>query len=682
MWILSKILKSLGSNKPAFDNDLSTYWVWNNIWDTHDSIDKLSHDQLLLLYKGWVFASCDAIWDWMALLDIALFKSKKRQDKLRDNPIMDLLTSEMIKWMSVYLKTLWATYLYKETAWNKMVNILLLKTWNVIEIKDWNNNVVQYQYSDWAGMFLFEPDDIIKIESFNPIIADSWMTPLKAVSNQVAMDMASIEFNKLFFENGWRPWTILKHEKKIKQEEKDAYLAKWKANYVWLKNSHKVAFLDQWVDVKDFSSTQKDMDLSAQRTFTMDEVLMAFRVSKPILWKSDWVWFADRKVPWFYFNEFTLKPLAKLIQDWLNRDKEFKRAWYVSFLFPQDKEDLQKEWTAWLITHNQYLIATSRPLIENWNVLFTWETVQFEWVPVDEWKAKKTVDIEEMLVKWLNSAFNIKKFWTEEYNETIWKTKITRTDKYENEVVKIQRKIFNEQEKEILKNLNSKSKAIRKEDDMFDEDTSKLVYTAMYTPFFTRMMKIEWTIALKEISKEAFDIKKLNKWIWDDIDRMANDIDDVTKKEIFAIIKSWNEAWLWADAISLNIRSKFNQYTKKSWRVEKIARTEVTKASNKSQDEAYVQSVVVSQKEWFTALDDRVSPECQVLHWKKVKLSESFLKKGDKDELWNKVTYETVEFPPRHVNCRCTIRPIISRKSFEWVSDTLSQKWITLKINK
>tara|TARA_R110000744_G_scaffold92466_1_gene179018 strand:- start:2262 stop:2417 length:156 start_codon:yes stop_codon:yes gene_type:complete len=51
-------------------------------------------------------------------------------------------------------------------------------------------------------MYTFDKDDLIVIKTFSPIQADSGMTPLKAVSNQVAMDQASIEFNKLFFENG------------------------------------------------------------------------------------------------------------------------------------------------------------------------------------------------------------------------------------------------------------------------------------------------------------------------------------------------------------------------------------------------------------------------------------------------------------------------------------------------
>jgi SPP1 gp7 family putative phage head morphogenesis protein len=214
---------------------------------------------------------------------------------------------------------------------------------------------------------------------------------------------------------------------------------------------------------------------------------------------------------------------------------------------------------------------------------------------------------------------------------------------------------------------------------LFDEKKYNLLYITLYTKYFEEMMTKEWTIAIEEISDETFAIAKLNKWIGENIDRMSEDIDDTTRKEIFAIIKEWNKEGLWADAIAASVRSKFNQYTRKTGRIEKVVRTEVTRASNKSQESAYEQSWVVQEKEWFTALDERVAPECAVLHGKKIKVWGTFLKKGDKDPLGNKVTYESVKFPPRHVNCRCTLRPIISRKSLEITKEHFEKKWLIFK---
>lgn len=52
------------------------------------------------------------------------------------------------------------------------------------------------------SFYRFEVEDLIVFKTFSPIFEQSGMTPLKAVAAQVAMDLSSIEYNRLFFENG------------------------------------------------------------------------------------------------------------------------------------------------------------------------------------------------------------------------------------------------------------------------------------------------------------------------------------------------------------------------------------------------------------------------------------------------------------------------------------------------
>lgn len=671
MWIFKNLLSWV--SKKSF-HELwsfgSMQWLfWNN------TSDNLSDDELLSLYRGWVFWCSDLIWDGMSSLEKQLYKTDQELETI-NHDYTKLIDAKLVKAISIFLKTLWVVYIYKETMWNKVKSLLLLKSQNV-QVTKWALwNVLFYTYYDGQKFYKFLPEDLIVIKSFSPLFSDSWMTPLKAVATQVATDLSSVEFNRLFFENGGKPWTIFKHNAKIDWSVRDKYIANWKEQFGGLKNAHKVAFLDQGIDIVDFSANQKDMELVSQRQFTMDEVLMIFRVPKPLMGKSDGVWFADKNVPWYYFAEYSLKPLAKLIEDSLNAQL-FEWIWFFSFEFTQDKEELLKEYNWNVITLNQYLLWTWRPAVEGGDRL--WDGTEITAI-----KEKSVVwsRLEKSLSKGLEKMFETKEFGTDEYNEKQWKIKITRTDIEESKMIKIQKKIFNAQEKEILSNLSdTKSiKEIKKEDDLFNAKKFDLMYTLLYTPFFTKLAETEWTIAIEEISDEEFAVAKMNPWIGENIDRMSEDIDDVTRKEMFDIIKQWNRDQVWANAIAASIRAKFNQYTRKSWRVEKIARTEVTRASNKSQDEAYEQSGVVSKKQWYTSLDERVSSECAALHGKEIKVWGTFLKKWSKDSLWNLVTYESVKYPPRHVNCRCTLRPIISRKSFEQVKDLLGNKWIKFYI--
>ena len=669
MWIFTKLFSW---SKKEYFHELWSYW---NIWGlfSNENSSNMSDDELLALYRGWVFWCSDLIWDGMSWLERQLYKTEQELETI-DHDYMKLIDAQLVKAISIFLKTLWIVYLYKETMWLKVTKLLLLKSQNVQATKWVLWEPLYYTYFDWQKFYKFMPEDLIVMKSFSPLFSDSWMTPLKAVSTQVATDLSSVEFNRLFFENGWKPWTIFKHNAKIEWKTRDKYIAKWKEQFAWLKNAHKVAFLDQWIEIVDFSANQKDMELVSQRTFTMDEVLMIFRVPKPLMWKSDWVWFADKNVPWYYFSEYTLKPLAKLIEDELNKQL-FDWIGFFSFEFMQDKEELLKEYQWNTITLNQYLLWT-------WRDAVSWGDRLWDGTEITVIKEKQVeTRIEKSLSKWFEKMFETKEFGTEEYNEKVWKTKIARTDVYEDNMIKLQKKIFSAQEKDILANLwDTKAvKEIKKEEDLFDAKKYDLMYSLLYSPYFTKLTKAEWTIAMEEISDEDFAVAKMNPWIGENIDRMSEDIDDVTRKEMFDIIKQWNRDKVWAAQIATSIKAKFNQYTKSKWRVEKIARTEVTRASNKSQDEAYIQSGVVEKKQWYTSLDERVAPECAALHWKEVKTWWIFLKKGDKDSLWNKITYETIKFPPRHVNCRCTLRPIISRKSFEIVKGIMERNWKTFK---
>ena len=98
------------------------------------------------------------------------------------------------------------------------------------------------------------------------------------------------------------------------------------------------------------------------------------------------------------------------------------------------------------------------------------------------------------------------------------------------------------------------------------------------------------------------------------------------------------------------------------YRGDRIARTEVMNASNYATEEAYKQSGVVQEEEWLTALDERTCPWCSEMNGKTVNLGDRFFSKGDSLDVGGKLlnfNYESIERPPLHANCRCTLLPVI-----------------------
>jgi len=99
------------------------------------------------------------------------------------------------------------------------------------------------------------------------------------------------------------------------------------------------------------------------------------------------------------------------------------------------------------------------------------------------------------------------------------------------------------------------------------------------------------------------------------------------------------------------------------YRSERIARSEVVRASNFAATEAYDQSGVVEGLQWMVTPDDALCPYCSPLDGKTISLGDRFFDKGDKvegnDGSKFDLNYEDVEFPPLHPNCRCTVVPIV-----------------------
>jgi SPP1 gp7 family putative phage head morphogenesis protein len=99
------------------------------------------------------------------------------------------------------------------------------------------------------------------------------------------------------------------------------------------------------------------------------------------------------------------------------------------------------------------------------------------------------------------------------------------------------------------------------------------------------------------------------------------------------------------------------------YRAERIARTETLKASNNASVEAYRQTGFVTSKVWVINPD--ACPECEEFDGKTVGLDDAFVPLGGSytftdengDEQTQTNSYDTIEEPPLHPNCRCTIVP-------------------------
>lgn len=99
------------------------------------------------------------------------------------------------------------------------------------------------------------------------------------------------------------------------------------------------------------------------------------------------------------------------------------------------------------------------------------------------------------------------------------------------------------------------------------------------------------------------------------------------------------------------------------YRAERIARTETIRAETWATEQAWKQSDVVESKEWYTAHDERTCQFCGPMDGTIIQLGKRYHDKGDTYTGTSggtiKFDFESIEGPPLHANCRCTLLPVL-----------------------
>ena len=129
------------------------------------------------------------------------------------------------------------------------------------------------------------------------------------------------------------------------------------------------------------------------------------------------------------------------------------------------------------------------------------------------------------------------------------------------------------------------------------------------------------------------------------LDTIKN-IADVTRKEAVYTINNWIDAGEPLPVLVERLRPIFGDA-----RAERIAVTEVTRAFAAGNQAAWASTGMVGANKWMTAEDEKVCEICAPLDGIVVPLGDGFTPDGPG---------EGPTMPPAHVNCRCSLLPVLS----------------------
>jgi len=666
----------------------------------------LSLEAQMRAYKSWVYAAVSKRSQEVAGIQLTLNKittkgGEQVVEEVKVHPVLDLL--DKVNPFMTYADLVETTFTYWDLTGNaywwliksggKIVEIWpYLRPDRMIVVPSESEFVSGYNYHipGTANYKHYEPDEIIHFKYVNPLDPYYGVSPVKAAELAIATDEKAGFWNYRFFGNSARPDFLISFEEGISDDQAERFRTQWENAHKQGKE-HRVGFISKG-KVEKTSYSQKDMDFISQRNFARDEILAAFKVPKAILDPQE-INFAASKVAKEIFLEEVIVPNMKRFVGYLN---EFLLPQFggdnlfFDFISPME-EDVEQKLKRYeslarvgAISPNEVREDEGMPPYEGGDNIYlpsmqipvggTEGAIEQEPIKLgtvnDRKRIKKynvrvrshskTAEEIEKIKKDLKKSGVLKKkkfvmpkkkiYKSDEElaKEMVWKELMRKNEKDAEKMAKLVNKEFKRQEASVQRSLHEKDLAFK-----FNVETETEIFTKVFTPLILEFVEKYGEEALNKLGLANFDTTKIvADHVGETTRAFAKDVSVTTEKRIRTSIKNG----LTQGETTVEIKKRIGNIFIPS-RATAISRTEVGKSSNYGIVEGWKQSGVVEKKEWFT--NPGACPICVPRHGKTISINKSFHFTGEA----NDPLFGDVSAPPAHVNCRCTVLPVVKTRS-------------------
>lgn len=640
-------------------------------------------------YKGWTYACVRSIAEKVGTMELSLNKhTGGKMEIITDHPVLTLLAD--INPFMTMIDVFVATQSYLELEGNAFwfvsrgtkgfpTSIFPLRPDLVTVIPDPVTFVKEYIYQIGNEKFHVPVENIIHFKEFDPKNALRGLGTAYAAATTINGDNNARQWMASFFRNGARIDGYLMKDGDMTSEEHRELTQKWSDKFRGVDKAHKTPVLSGGLKYVPIGTTSKDMDFVNLRTMGRDEILAFFRVPKTVLGVTDGTQTrATAETSEYVYMKETIKPkMAKFVHT-MNE-----------YLLPMFGLDI-----------GQYMLHFADPVPQNRELaLSTYQNALANgWMSINEVRAKEGLppvdNGDDVMIGFnltpLGSPKEVPKAMTstspvskhvlslaqeitlaispaikqvvdmdefERRGDPIHKAQVNRANPNVKKLTGLMVEFFDDEKKRALESFDSqyKKNAIKaKKSDLLNEDDEADALINQVQKFFNILVQAEGDEALRDAGLEAaFNARseRVQKALARQLQTFAGGVSEVTSSQIREAIADGLSAGEAIPAIRKRVEdvSAFGKS-----RALVIAKTETTRAQNFASVEAWRESGVVEGKIWFTAQDERVDDECAALHGEEFGLDEN-IDPGN--------SYGRVDGPPIHVNCRCTLIPVVSKKS-------------------
>lgn len=683
---------------------------------TRDFMDSYEKSNLVRKALGKVANRCGTI-------NLELYKiaagsvTEIEQHELLDllkNPNPHMSGSDLFEITAIHEVCTGSAYWWKAKNLNGKVEQLWILRPDYItpEIKD--NVLIGYRYTAGIEQKIFPLDEIIHFKYANPLSMYSGSGYMLGLMQAVISDIFAQRWNAKFFFNSARPDGILSTEKQMTESQREEMGKAWNRKFGG-ERAQSIAVMSSGLHYEIVGNTHKDMDFSALRTMTQDDVLSTIGVPKSILGITEQVTRANAETGVYVFLSETIEPKFRKWVEKLNKSlvQDFDKTIILDFEdpTPEDEEALDTHHSVALnkwMTVNEIRDDRGMEPVEGGDVLYiplgvipigessmssdsnnvdnsskgyiamkskgsySKKQKKMDRIYKDALRGNKVLQMTEAIYKDVRESVAKKiekeiksheKKWTLSQKKALWRIFDARLTKYEIAWKAMQETLFEGQKKRIKAQLEDSdiSKSINgvkraSVDDFVDWEKEAEVFSKKAKPLILEIIKEAGEFAMNQVGRYDFDPSdtKTAEWILMKAMKFAVDVNETTKNKLKL---SLAEGLLLGEGIpDLAKRVDDVMDGRILSSAETIARTETLSSSNAGTLFGYEQTGIIQKKEWLATMDGKTRDAHMTADGQTVGIDESF-----------KVDGEGLQYPgdpsgsaSNIINCRCTLLPVIS----------------------
>lgn len=634
---------------------------------------------LLNEYRNKVFPVVSAIAEDASKIEFTVHrKVRGKLEPVANHPFLELIAKpnpdfsqfQFLELHFTFLKLVGESfwYLAKGEKTSQPREIYLLRP-DYVEVKvekeDNPTGLVSfYEFrNDKGEKIRLEKNEILHFKMPNPKDPSRGLSPVEASRAYVETETFTATWTRNSVFNSGRPSSIVSVKGNIGDDQFRALKKEAKDQYSSPDNAGKIMFIRgiDGVDVKEMGMTLGEAGLRDIKDLNRDDIMMAYRVSKPMMGIFDDINRASAITAKNLFIESIVKPELDRLIDHLNAF--FMPMWNQDVvlgykdLTSVSREEQVEEWdkglNKWLTIND---IRQERGLegVPGGDVIYQPLTL----VPLSSKPEQRTVSTKKIIQKLNQKERTNRREVGEKFRKTLFSRAEPWVKKYQEQV----NKEFKLQRSEILgasrAYKNNKKKQI--ENWFFDINASTNRLIGSLVPLTLDIMQdqSENAFDIVGVNPRPLDQERLRQIARERIERFANHTNDETLR---LIGDSIGEGIAEGESIR-DLRKRIEDIYGSAIenRSERIARTETIYASNESANETYRQ-LGVKQKEWLA--NPGACEFCQELDGTIIEINGTFLAEGETLTGINggviDITYDDKTHPPLHPNCRCTVIPVL-----------------------